>query len=371
MDAIERRFETLLKKQGRDIQINGVASRGLFTEIEENNSYDLKKLFTEKNVNQGDIIKGLDTYWIVTDKDANINNNHSFHKCVVTKAIHNIKIYIENKLYEFPAIIKIQDQGIDYGQYINIADGKIILITQDNDFTKKINYNDRFIKMGSAWKVTGFTSENEGLRYLYCEKDVFDSTADDIKGEIADRWQYETKHEYVINVEPTTVTLNQEDIQQLTVTVTDNGVKIENPTLIYTSSDETICSVDETGLITAIGIGTTTIIIKYENAETISNVEVLEVVPLKTIIINGDYKLYLNTSRTYTLTYDDGTAITDKTFTYSFDRSDLATITGFTGTSVTLKANNSNVKGYCDLICTCVDDSSIVIVKSIWVRSLI
>lgn len=370
MDAIERRFETLLKKKGKDIQINGVASRGLFTEIEENNSYDLKKLFTEENVNQGDIINGLDTYWIVTDKDANINNN-SFYKCIVTRAIHNIKIYIGNQLYEIPAIIKTQAQGINSGQYINIIDGKIILITQDNDFTKKINYNDRFIKMGSAWKVVGFTSENEGLRYLYCEKDVFDSVADDIEGEIADRWQHETKHEYVITIEPTTVTLNQGDSQQLTVSVTDNGIVVENPTLIYASLDNTICNIDETGLITTVGIGTTTISVKFENVEVILNVNVAEVVPPKVMVINGDYKLYLNTSRTYTITYDDGTAITDKTFSYSFGNTSLATITGFTGTSVTLKANNSNVKGYCDLVCNCVEDSSIVLVKNLWVRSLI
>ncbi|MEA4827524.1 MAG: Ig-like domain-containing protein, partial [Clostridium sp.] len=256
MNAIDKRFKTLLKKQGEDIEINGVLSRGLFTEIEENNSYDLKKLFTEENVKQGNIIKGLDTYWIVTNKDVNIKNN-IYSKCVVTKAIHNIKIYIENQLYEFPAIIKTQAQSINYGQYINTADGKIILVIQDNDFTKKINYNDRFIKMGSVWKVTGFTSENEGLRYLYCEKGTYNDVYDDIKEEIADRWKYETKHEYVITVEPTTVTLNLGDTQQLTVSVTDNGVEVKNPTLIYISSDNTICSVDENGLITANAIGTT------------------------------------------------------------------------------------------------------------------
>lgn len=91
--------------------------------------------------------------------------------------------------------------------------------------------------------------------------------------------------------------------------------------------------------------------------------------PEKTIIINGDYKLYLSKTREYTVTYEDGTPITDKTFTFSFADTSLATIQSYTNTSAVLKANSS-LKGYGDLV-VYDESNNIVTSKSIWVRSLI
>ena len=60
----------------------------------------------------------------------------------------------------------------------------------DNKFIK---IDNRIITMASAWKITGITTEDKGLKHLYLEKDLFNTSYDDVENEVADRWQYETK----------------------------------------------------------------------------------------------------------------------------------------------------------------------------------
>ena len=54
-------------------------------------------------------------------------------------------------------------------------------------------------------------------------------------------------------------TLNIGDNLQLKYTLTDNGVIVDNPNIIFTSSDNNIATVNSSGLITGISIGTVTI----------------------------------------------------------------------------------------------------------------
>lgn len=87
------------------------------------------------------------------------------------------------------------------------------------------------------------------------------------------------------------------------------------------------------------------------------------------LVINGEREIYLNTSKTYTVTNADGTP-TNMTFTFSIDNDNLVTITSFTDISCTLKANSS-LKGYMLLTVKCVEDPTIILTKNIYVRSLI
>ncbi|MCY6958273.1 Ig-like domain-containing protein [Clostridium brassicae] len=372
-NSISKFFNEYIRNYGCSIKINGIDNRGFFKEVDDREKgYDNKYLFTELGkVRQGDIIECLENNWIVIDKDSNIGQ--TYDKCVIARALHNIKIYINNTLHEFPAIIQTQRQGIDEGKYINIADGKIMLITQDNSVTRKIGYDKRIIKMQNVWNVVGFTNENEGLRYIYCKKGQFNPSSDDLENEIADRWLHETKHEYSIDITEDNIQLKEGETKQLIVNVTDTvnnkTITVKKPTLIYTSLNNNIVTVDDKGLTKAISEGGTTIKVTFENIEKIINVKVVEGSKVQLEIIGTD-KMALNRTKTYTSNIPVVWSVENVEVNGEIEKVKYATITESTDTTCTIKTTdkwifNDGRSRYFNLIAISEDNSSIVVIKKI------
>lgn len=347
-NSIENIYKSHMKKYGIPAVVDNKTSTTIFfKEIKENNAdgIDYKYIFADKGlIKQGSIINVEGKNYLALEKEEDFYK--VYEKCIVRKC-REIKLVAQAKVVYGVVDNKVYD--VEQTKIISVADNQIVIVLNDNNYIK---LNDIIEFKKKAYKVIAVDDTIEGLLKLKCEYDATNT------------------HFYSIILNATSTTIRQNETYQISATVKDGEAIIENPTLIYTSNNNIICSVDETGLVTAGEVGNTTITVKFENVEVTLNVEVLEAEVQKTMIITGDYKLYLSKTREYTVTYEDGTLVADKTFTFSFDRSDLATISSSTSNSVTLKANSS-LKGYCDLVCTCVEDSSIILIKNIWVRSLI
>ena len=268
----------------KDIKVNGVDKKALILNIQDKINYeDDKIIITDFSIKTGDIVEYQNLKWFIISQ---VDTNISTLKARLRKVEQSFKIYINNILKEIPSIFEVATQTIMDGQYANIVDGNIKVLIQDNEITKKITYDDRFIKMGSAWKVQGFTSEHKGLRTLYLVKNVF-NTNDDKENEIADRWLHEKKNEYKI-IADRVIDLKKGDSGKIDTTVTNFGIKIDSPALTYLSLDSNIATVDSFGNIISIGVGTTTITVKFvglDNSEYLTNVivNVADVKPVEVI----------------------------------------------------------------------------------------
>lgn len=279
----------------KGINVNGIDKKALILNIQDKINYeDDKIIIADFPIKTGDIVEYQNLKWFVISQiDTNINTL----KARLRKVEQSFKIYVNNVLQEIPAIYEVATQTIMEGQQLNIVDGNIKALIQDNEITKKITYDNRFIKMGSPWKVQGFTTEHKGLRTLYLVKDLFNDFDDRIN-EIADRWSHENKTEYKI-ISDGVIDLQKGNSKKITTTVTNFGIVVDNPILYYNSLDSTIATVDDVGNITGIGVGSTTVAVKFiglDNNEYIAIVvvNVADVKPVEVITYKIDNKNQLN-----------------------------------------------------------------------------
>lgn len=330
-------FTYLLNTMGEKIKINGKEEQSLLSNYKDK-IIDYKKIKTIVPFNAGDLVEYQDKNWIIISE---VTKNNTIFKATMRKCReikHNNQLI--NGLVDSRVFDVIQEK------YITLVDNEILITLSDKNYIK---LNDILEFNKKAYKVIGIDDTKEGLLTLRCEYDATNT------------------HFYSIELNATSTTIRQGETYQINTVVKDGEFLVENSTLIYNIADTNIATVNETGLITANAIGATTISVKYENVEAILNLEVLEAIPIKLMTISGDWQVYLSKTRTYTITYDDGSPVIDKIFTFSFADLTLATIQSSTATEVTLLGNSSK-KGFAILSATCGD---ITLTKNIWVRSLI
>ena len=209
---------------------------------------------------------------------------------------------------------------------------------------------------------------------------------DDKVNEIADRWQYEVTHTYILTINNgDTSAVNINDILTVTATVTDNGVTMTNPAVTYLSSDSNIVSVDNSGQTMGINLGTTIITAQMTNNPDVKDTLEITVQEAPTshnysITISGSATIKLNQTLSYTATfYDNGVEVTDQSGTWSIASTNpdgttnvYATIVSQTGNSVSIKGTSSSsyVNKYLLLVCTLDSDNAITTNKQIQVKSL-
>lgn len=243
----------------KNIKVNRVDKKALILNIQDNINYeDDKIIITDFSIKTGDIVEYQSLKWFVISQ---IDTNISTLKARLRKVEQSLKMYIDNKLQDIPSLFEVATQTILEGSMMNIVDGNIKALIQDNEITSKITYGNRFIKMGTPWKIEGFTTEHKGLRTLYVTKDLLNDN-DDLVNEIADRWLYEKKTDYKISTD-ILIDLLKGSFKKINATVTNFGVAISNPVLIYSSRDTNIATVDNIGNVTGLAMGNTTIITSY------------------------------------------------------------------------------------------------------------
>src|SRR5665647_336621 len=257
---IDDMYEFLIFEKGEDIIYNGVDTKALIIDsTSEINYLDDKEIITDFPFKTGDLIQYQNNNWFVfgqVDKHQYLKT----YRSRIRKVEQSFKIIIENRLYVFPAIFEPATQSILTSATISVWSGNLKVIIQDNDLAKRIVLNSEFIKMDAKWKVDGFTSEHLGLRTLYCEKGLF-GTNDDQFNEIADTNLLAHYDLTISNGSEIHMGIGQ--VLQLNViaTQTIGGTlsSIPNPLINYTSSDNSIATVDSNGKVSFLNTGTVSI----------------------------------------------------------------------------------------------------------------
>ena len=192
-----------------------------------------------------------------------------------------------------------------------MLNGNIEIITEENSLSKKIKIDQKFNEFGRTFNVCNLYSM-DGILHIIAE----------VYSNMTPTYTYSV----VIDGTPTT-SLKTGETVQLTATTYMGETITTGATLDWTSSDNTIATVDGTGFVTCVSEGTATITctwVEQDVKETatinISNTE--PVTPTgNTYTISGNTNLKNGFSRTYTLTITDssGNDITSSQNDYSWN----------------------------------------------------
>ena len=195
---------------------------------------------------------------------------------------------------------------------IIMLNGNIEIITEENSLFKKIKIDQKFNEFGRTFNVCNLYSM-DGILHIIAE----------VYSNMTPTYTYSV----VIDGTPTT-SLKTGKTVQLTATTYMGETITTGATLDWTSSDNTIATVDGTGLVTCVSEGTAIITctwVEQDVKETVSiNVSDSSepVTPAgNTYTISGNTNLKNGFSRTYTLTITDssGNDITSSQNDYSWN----------------------------------------------------
>lgn len=376
---IDDMIDFLLFEKGVNIKANCISEKALILDATDKINQDADKFVHCKfEIKTGDIIEFNERKHIITSQI--IKNSNSY--CAKLKqCTYNIAFNFDGNIKRFNAFIETKAMDIETNRFMSLAKGTIIVSVQENDNTKNIKLNQRFINTGRAWEVTGIDRSVIGLIRLYCNLTAKHSD-DDMVREIVDYYKYKYSIS-VVNKQPVGVVTGE--TMQLILVGTDNGATAETlPDLICTSSDEAIATVTNTGLITGITDGETVItctIAEYSDISVQVNIMVAPTVPDSySVIISGKSTIKVGGSEyEYTaMIYKNGTVVTDKPVVWSISNSDdssiaRATILSCTNTSCNVIANNNkeNIGKTVILKAVLSDDSSVYSEYKIKIISLL
>ena len=176
------------------------------------------------------VMKGQ-PYVIISDKDADESN--AFYSAIAQKT----NVIING----IPYVVDTATYGETQGSIFTQVDGDVIIYTGFNTNTNKIKVNDYIKSFGNAYQVSNrFVKEN--IIYIHLKQTT--SMPD----------HYEIVYNGV-----TSFDIKESTTYQLSYTVTNNGNPVYNPTITYSSSDETVATVDSNGLMTMLKEGSVNI----------------------------------------------------------------------------------------------------------------
>ena len=172
------------------------------------------------------VMKGQ-PYVIVSDKD--FDESNAVYSAIAQKT--NVTIN------GIPFVVDTATYGETQGSIFTQVDGDVVIYTGFNTITDKIKVNNHINAFGNSYQVSNrFVKDN--ILYVH------------IKQTTAVPDHYKITYNGV-----TSFDINDGTTYQLSYTVTNNGSVVENPTITYSSSDETVATVDSNGLMTILKEG--------------------------------------------------------------------------------------------------------------------
>ena len=196
------------------------------------------------------VMKGQ-PYVIISDKD--FDESNAVYSAIAQKT--NVTIN------GIPFVVDTATYGESQGTIFTQVDGDVIIYTGFNTITNKIKVNNNINAFGNSYQVSNrFVKEN--ILYVHLKQTT---TVPD---------NYKITYNGL-----TSFDINDGTTYQLSYTVTNNGNVVENPTITYSSSDETIATVDSNGLMTMLKEGSVDITARYSDASVTTTMTIADSSP--------------------------------------------------------------------------------------------
>lgn len=374
--SIETMMDFFLREKGELIHINGEQHTALLRDVADKiQESDEKIIRAATPIQTGDFIDYRNERYIIRSE---IDKNEHSYRGRMRKCNYSIAFNWSGNVKWFDAIVEGKMFSAEKGQQISLQKGKIFVYLQDNENTRDISLNQKFINTHQPFKVEGIDHTNRGILKLSCELDSI-GVNDDIDNQIADRWKYEIPHTYTLTINNgTNIQVLINDVLQLHCSATDNGNEMTNPAITFLSSDPTFVSVDNQGRVMGIHPGQATITAKLTYHPSV--LVTIMVTAVENLIHN--YSIFIEGTSTMTSgqtasfvthIYDNGVEVFDQTVQWNLRNQDNSTpimgsITASTGNSATVKAGSTT--GDIVLSAYFENDSTITLVKTIQIKGL-
>ena len=237
-----------------------------------------------------------DTY-VVTSRDG--DESDVFYTSMAVKCDTSFTVYsnTEHRYVSVPFVTLSDKFTLSSNSNISMISGSVVIYTGDNPYSREVEVNENYYNYGGYYEVAN-TFYNNGLAYVYMTREA------------------KPQDRYTLSYTGVT-SLNMKDATtyQLSYTAIKNDVVVNNPTLSYTSSDNTIATVDRNGLMTLLKEGNVKITAIWidgnnttcETTIAISNggVQPEPTPSIGTLTISGRTTLKLGVPRTYKAKYTD------------------------------------------------------------------
>ncbi len=344
--------------QNVDVRVNNLVTPTTGDNVED----DFKKILFQEldhSVDLGRMYQFESNYWLTI----NVDKIKTLSQTIVIRRCNNTLRWLDEEtgaLYTVPcSITYLIKENRDYstaGSAIVVPSGMIECFVQNNSKTHKIKPNQRFL-FGNSENWTSYRIEGGGINNYNNQQTMNNETANLIRFSMAvDYKNYATDdlvrgipnfydNTYVIELNQSSISGDANQTVQLVPTITLNEISVSR-TVVWSSSNVSIATVNSSGLVTFVGLGTCTISCKLSDNLAISDTcsATTNSVPVDNyqVIISPVSNYILETmERTWTIyLYKNGTQQSD-TFIFTLDSNTIPSsyyvYTPLTGNSFKIK----------------------------------
>lgn len=262
MNTLQKQFSDALKREKKFVTTyyNNETVPCLFRKIDDNkNTSNHIQIFydIDSPIKQGQIITYGDKHFIVINKE-NIGSN-AYYKSTLKECNMTIPVSIKGTIKQIPCYSYELSSAYNIANnIITFLDGKGELLTELIPELSATNYVDKGLRiMGGYFKIANVYNL-DGIVHLMIMKDLAPSDT------------------YSFTLTSDTNSYIEGDTTQLTaLAMINDDVEDTTATITYSSSDETIATVDDNGLVTFIRVGNTTITATWVEKELTDTVDLL------------------------------------------------------------------------------------------------
>lgn len=356
-----------------DIEVNGIPNRAIIRDRYSERENVMSIRSNKGVIKAGDIVNHNGKYWLLRKySDSNpVFDMAEMVECPSTLKWLNSIGLIRETPFAFkssPAIYPFESDKI-----MVLSKERRTILIQANDDTKLIDKEKRFIFDNRAWSVIGINGLLDGIIELTLEEEQINTSTDNLQLRICD--YFGNVANYKISVSNgNSLNLSIGDSVTLIAHLFNNENVVNNPAFSYESSDETILTVDQTGVTVGISEGVATVTVGYEDISETVEIRVTEqTVNNFSAEITGSVEIKKSLTQKYTVQFFiNGKEVSEQAvFTLTADdgvtATQLASIESIEGNSVVIKGNQL---GYIQLHATS-QNGLIKGTKAIRIKSLI
>ena len=178
-----------------------------------------------------------DAPYVVISRDG--DESDIFYTSIAVKCDTSFTVYsnTEHRYISIPFVTLSDKFTLSSNSTISMVSGAVVIYTGDNSYSREVEVNENYYNYGGYYEVAN-TFYNNGLAYVYMTREA----------KSADR--YTLSYNGV-----TSLDMKDATTYQLSYTAIKNDVPVDSPTLTYVSSDNTIATVNDTGLMTLLKEG--------------------------------------------------------------------------------------------------------------------
>ncbi len=273
-----------------------------------------------------------DKPYVVTSRDG--DESDIFYTSIAIKCDTSFTVFsnAENRYVSIPFVTLSDKFTLSSNSTVSMISGSVVIYTGDNPYSREVEVNENYYNYGGYYEVAN-TFYNNGLAYVYMTR------------EAKPQDKYTLSYNGVTSLDMADATT-----YQLSYTAIKNDVIVDSPTLTYVSSDNTIATVNDTGLMTLLKEGNVTITATWTDGKnttcettiaiTNGGVEPEPVVPSIEIYTNSDSITVGGNNKKLTVKFYNGTTEVTDTAIAGLTRNDFVWTCSIDGVDVT---NNTNL----------------------------